>query len=290
VDVWGAVESCTADDDTPDTDAEVPDGLTISGGTVNNSIIGGTVPQAGTFTTLTAGAAGFTVDAAGAITKVKSIAIGKVDGVAGSQIYYESNSTDINGVGWMGPNGNIASDLYFQFSTTLTPANSLMVFGTPAGGVSTLTWGTYLGATIDDTEMTAEDFGDFTCTGAENGCTIDSGAVTVAQGGTGRATGTTAYSLIATGTTATGAQQTLGNGGTTQILVGGGAAALPAWGTDIPTAVTIGSAYVYRAAGTDVPATDGGTGQSSYAVGDILYAPTTTTVGKLVDVAAGQPL
>jgi len=54
---------------------------------------------------------------------------------------------------------------------------------------------------------------------------------TVAQGGTGRATGTTAYSLVATGTTATGAQQTLANGATTEVLVGGGAAALPVWTT-----------------------------------------------------------
>ena len=32
-----------------------------------------------------------------------------------------------------------------------------------------------LGASIDDTEMTAEDFGEFTCTGDEDGCTLDSG-------------------------------------------------------------------------------------------------------------------
>lgn len=53
--------------------------------------------------------------------------------------------------------------------------------------------------------------------------------VDVVDGGTGRSTGTTAYSLIATGTTATGAQQTLANGATTEILVGGGASALPVW-------------------------------------------------------------
>jgi len=58
--------------------------------------------------------------------------------------------------------------------------------------------------------------------------TLD-GILVVANGGTGRATGTTAYSLVATGITATGAQQTLANGLTTQILVGGGAAALPIW-------------------------------------------------------------
>lgn len=55
--------------------------------------------------------------------------------------------------------------------------------------------------------------------------------VAVADGGTGRSTGTTAYALIATGTTATGAQQTLASGATTEILVGGGAAALPVWTT-----------------------------------------------------------
>jgi len=55
--------------------------------------------------------------------------------------------------------------------------------------------------------------------------------VSVPNGGSGRATGTTAYSLIATGTTATGAQQTLANGATTEVLVGGGASALPVWTT-----------------------------------------------------------
>lgn len=53
--------------------------------------------------------------------------------------------------------------------------------------------------------------------------------LTVAGGGTGRATSTTAYGLIAAGTTATGAHQTLAAGATTEILVGGGASALPVW-------------------------------------------------------------
>lgn len=57
-----------------------------------------------------------------------------------------------------------------------------------------------------------------------------------------------------------------------------------------------GASHVY-ATGTEITsfnsplaATIGGTGQTSYAVGDILYAPTTTTVGKLADVATGQVL
>ncbi len=71
----------------------------------------------------------------------------------------------------------------------------------------------------------------FTLPDASAAILTDNAAVTVAQGGTGRATGTTAYSLVATGTTATGAQQTLANGATTEILVGGGASALPVWTT-----------------------------------------------------------
>jgi hypothetical protein len=56
-------------------------------------------------------------------------------------------------------------------------------------------------------------------------------AVTVGQGGTGRATSGTAYGLIAAGTTATNPHQTLPAGATTQILVGGGTSALPVWTT-----------------------------------------------------------
>ena len=57
------------------------------------------------------------------------------------------------------------------------------------------------------------------------------GILAVPNGGTGRATGTTAYALIATGATATGVQQTLANGATTEVLVGGGVSALPVWTT-----------------------------------------------------------
>lgn len=53
--------------------------------------------------------------------------------------------------------------------------------------------------------------------------------IAVTAGGTGRSTSTTAYGLLAAGTTATGAHQTLAAGATTEILVGGGAAALPVW-------------------------------------------------------------
>jgi hypothetical protein len=51
--------------------------------------------------------------------------------------------------------------------------------------------------------------------------------VAVADGGTGRSTATTAYGIIAAGTTATGAQQTISPGTSGQFLGSNGASALP---------------------------------------------------------------
>jgi hypothetical protein len=77
--------------------------------------------------------------------------------------------------------------------------------------------------------------------------------------------------------------------GNSSILVTNGSG-VPSWATDIPTAVTIGSAYVYRVGGTDVAVADGGTGKSSWTVGDIAYASGATTLAGLADVAVGQVL
>lgn len=66
------------------------------------SAIGGTTPAAGTFTTLSAGASGFAVDADGNVT-AKSLTISKTSGTAGTLRAYEANSTDTSTVGWMGP-------------------------------------------------------------------------------------------------------------------------------------------------------------------------------------------
>lgn len=77
--------------------------------------------------------------------------------------------------------------------------------------------------------------------------------------------------------------------GNSMVLVTNGSG-VPSWQTDIPTAVTIGTAYIYRVGGTDVAVADGGTNISSYAVGDILYASGATTLSKLADVATGNAL
>ena len=81
----------------------------------------------------------------------------------------------------------------------------------------------------------------------------------VTDGGTGVSTLTTAYGLLAAGTTATGNVQTLAAGATTEVLVGGGASALPIWttaqGSGAPvraTSPTLTSPVIGAATGTSL--------------------------------------
>ena len=77
--------------------------------------------------------------------------------------------------------------------------------------------------------------------------------VPVIDGGTGVSTLPDGGLLIGNGL---GDVEVVAAATTSQILVGGGASAAPVWGADIPTAVTIGSGYIYRAGGTEVPDAD----------------------------------
>lgn len=63
---------------------------------------------------------------------------------------------------------------------------------------------------------------------------------------------------------------------------------VPSIATNIPTAVTIGSKYIYRADGTDVAVADGGTGLSSGTSGGVLYFSGGTTIASSSALAANQ--
>jgi len=127
----------------------------------------------------------------------------------------------------------------------------------------------------------------FTTTGTTNvtfptGGTVytsgGSGAdVAVTDGGTGRSTSTTAYGLIAAGTTATGAHQTLAAGATTEILVGGGAAALPVWTTATGTGAPVRASAPTFTSSVTAGAAGGTTG--SFALKGTTSGTVTLTVG-----------
>ena len=119
-------------------------------------------------------------------------------------------------------------------------------------------------------------------------------AIAVTSGGTGLTTiPTNGQLLIGNGTGYT--LNTLGHGAGISVTNGSGTISIANTGvlsfstgtTGLtPSAATTGAVTL---AGTLI-AVNGGTGFSSYAVGDLLYANTTTTLAKLADVATGNAL
>jgi len=123
------------------------------------------------------------------------------------------------------------------------------------------------------------------------------GTLTVTNGGTGAGTFTANGIIYGNTTSALGVTAA---GTTGQILIGNTSAA-PSWAAATSVAVTsisfgttgltpnTATQGVVTVAGTLVAA-NGGTGQSTYAVGDLLYASATNALSRLADVATGQVL
>jgi hypothetical protein len=119
-------------------------------------------------------------------------------------------------------------------------------------------------------------------------------ALAVTSGGTGLSTiPTNGQLLIGNGTgytlntLATGSGISVANGVGTITVANTGVLSFSGGTTGLtPTTLTTGAVTL---AGT-LLATNGGTGFGSYAVGDLLYANTATTLAKLADVATGNAL
>jgi len=148
-------------------------------------------------------------------------------------------------------------------NTTINFIGSGITAADAGAGVTSVTMNTFL-----NTLATA---------GNINLATVVTGTLPVANGGTGAITLTGL--LQGNGTSAVTA---ITNSSTVGQVLRVTGASTYAWGaldladTDAVTGV--------------LPAINGGTGQSSYAVGDILYASTTTALSKLADVATGNAL
>lgn len=193
--------------------------------------------------------------------------------------YYDTTSLDFRLVGRASSSSNTANTLVLRDAS-----------GNFAAGTITAT--AFSGALNGSVGATTPSTGAFTSLSSTGNTTLGDAAgdtltvnatptfnvaVPATSGGTGQSTYAVGDILVggATNTLVKLADVATGN-----ALISGGVGAAPTYGK-------IG--LTTHVSGT-LPAANGGTGQSSYAVGDIVYASTTTALSKLADVATGNAL
>lgn len=167
---------------------------------------------------------------------------------AGSGNVSNTGTPLVNQVGIWDSATVMKGDASFTFDTTTDTltvgASGKFNFGavnilSDSAGTTTLNGIDAIDASTETTIETAIDtLSNLASVGTITTGTWNATDVSVAAGGTGRSTSTTAYGLIAAGTTATGAHQTLATGSSGQALLSGGASALPSWTSDVTALVT----------------------------------------------------
>lgn len=187
-------------------------------------------------------------------------------GATGSSQYQIINCTGNPG-GLLTITVPAASKAYLVLNNTST-SQSVKVVGT----------GPTTGVTVAATRcaLIAWSGTDFELVASTDASTL-TGVLAAVNGGTGQSSYTTGDILYASSSTAL---SKLADVATGNALISGGVGAAPSYGK-------IG--LTTHVSGT-LPAGNGGTGQSSYAVGDLLYASTTSALSKLADVATGNVL
>jgi Chaperone of endosialidase len=135
---------------------------------------------------------------------------------------------------------------------------------------------------------------------ATSSSALTTGTLPVTAGGTGQASSLTQYGVVYGSSTS--AMGVTAAGTTGQILVATSGSA-PSWSSTVPstaavTSISFGTTGLTPSTGTTgavtvsgtLVASNGGTGQSSYTIGDLLYASSTSALSKLSAVATGQVL
>ena len=231
-----------------------------SAGTIDNMVIGGTTAAAGSFTNLS-------------VTGTTSF-----DGSQGTAGQVLTSAGTGATPTWTTPaTGTVTSvtgTAPVVSSGGATPAISMAAATTSVNGYLTSTdWTTFNGkqaALVSGTNIK-------TVSGTTLLGSGDLGVIGATYGGTGQSVYAIGDIVYASTTTAL---SKLADVATGNALISGGVGVAPSYGK-------IG--LTTHVSGT-LPVANGGTGQSSYAVGDIVYASTTTALSKLADVATGSAL
>lgn len=222
----------------------------------------------------------FAVNAQGQITSVTNTtitpAIGNVTGLGTGIATFLATPTSANLAAAVSDETGSGALVFAQSPTLITPA-----LGTPASGVMTNVTGLPLTTGV-------------------------TGTLPIGNGGTGQITASAAFNALSPITSV--GDLIYGSGVNTSSRLGIGAdgqvltvvAGVPTWSTVAATVTSFSAGTTgltpststtgaVTLAGTLVAA-NGGTGFSSYTVGDILYASTTTSLSKLAGVATGNAL
>ena len=181
--------------------------------------------------------------------------------VTGDTVQLRLTAADLNNFPQLDSTNTFASAQTFTAAPILTALTGV-VYGNGASA-STVATGAQLATAIGST----------TITNATNATNV-TGTVGVANGGTGVATLTTAYGVLAAGTTATGAVQNIGTGTTNQVLTSNGPGVLPSFkaaatgGFSNMTVFTSPGTFTTPASTTQIKVTVvGGGGSGSYVIG-----------------------
>lgn len=161
----------------------------------------------------------------------------------------------------------------------------------------TITVGTISGASITGAALTEADDTNVTLTLAGSASTAVLGATSITAGWTGQlaaprgGTGLSTFGGVNTLLYTTAADTLTSVATAANAVVVTGATGVPSEATDLPTAVTIGTAYIYRVGGTDVALADGGLNASLAASNGGIFYSTDTAGAVLAGTAtAGQML
>jgi hypothetical protein len=188
------------------------------------------------------------------------------------------SGTDIYIVGANAANTRITQDAYGTGAYGVFTARSARgTAASPTASQSGDTLTQFTGRGYGATGFGTASTGRFDITAAENFTDTAQGTyASVFTTATGANSATEAFRFGPAGQFGIGAG-TYGTSG--QFLTSGGASAAPTW-TTVTLATLTGT----------VPVANGGTGLTSYTVGDLLYASASTTLSKLADVATGSVL
>ena len=271
--------------------------VTISGGTINGTSIGATTPSTGVFTNATSTNLAVTGSIIGASLSLSGALT--VSGVATLATTTVTNFTASN-------TSTLATttitNLTVSGATTLNTPLPLASGGTNAsltasnGGVcySTATGLAILAgtATTNKVLMSGASGAPSWSVPTYPNASATAGKV-IRSDGTNYAASTATYpdtttinQILYSSAANTIAGITTANNG---VLVTNGTG-VPSIATDIPTAVTIGSAYIYRAGGTDITVPDGGTGASSFTANGVLVGNGASTLQVTATGTANQVL